>query len=39
MGKENSLTFSCDKDALWVINNDILYSDEEVSAAYKYISK
>lgn len=37
MEEEKSLAFSCEKDALYVIDNDILYSDEEVIAAYKYL--
>ena len=38
MEREISFAFSCEKDALYVIDNDILYSDEEVAAAREYLS-
>ena len=39
MAKKKALSFSCVKDAEYVLENNFLYSDEDVEAAWAYITK
>lgn len=39
MAKKKVLTFTCAKDAEYVLQNDFLYSDADVEAAWDYITK